>query len=39
MYLLYNHEAWAIRKDAAQLLCGHTAHDLSHYGCSLLSAH
>ncbi len=39
VYLLYNHEAWAIRKDAAQMLCGHTAPDLSHYGCSLLSAH
>ncbi|MGP9017596.1 DUF6615 family protein [Streptomyces sp. BR1] len=39
VYLLYNHEAWAIRKDAARLLCGHTADDRSHYGCSLLSAH
>ncbi|MEV0259532.1 DUF6615 family protein [Streptomyces sp. NPDC050732] len=39
VYLLYNYEAWAVRKEAAQLLCGHTAPDLSHYGCSLLSAH
>lgn len=39
VYLLYNYEWWAIRKGAAQSLCGHTADDRSHYGCSLLSAH
>ncbi|MEU1073614.1 MULTISPECIES: DUF6615 family protein [unclassified Streptomyces] len=39
VYLLYNHESWSIRKDAAASLCGHTAPDHSHHGCSLLSAH
>ncbi|AZM56375.1 hypothetical protein DMA15_30475 [Streptomyces sp. WAC 01529] len=39
VYLLYNHRGpWTVAQGLAQGLCGHTASDQSHYGCTLLSA-
>ncbi|MFG2716942.1 DUF6615 family protein [Streptomyces sp. NPDC048416] len=39
VYLLYNYrQPWPIDQGWASVLCGHTAPDRSHYGCSLLSA-
>ncbi|MGW3209355.1 DUF6615 family protein [Streptomyces sp. NPDC001135] len=39
VYLLYNHDHWAVDRNIAKWLCNHAASDRSHHGCSLVSAH